>query len=187
MLSIKSLLAVQGVSDKTIAGGYTIKSIVINGATNVSNFKLEYSQDNEKEFLLDSNDFQNSYKNKVVFTIPAKDIKSASRIIKRDFDTLINASSFPNIFIKLPKEDLFDIINGEKVLYAPMDVIISGKSRNYSTAVVIEEEANEIIVSGKINLLLTDFGLYPQSRLFGLIRGKDEVKIDFIISFVVTK
>lgn len=180
---VKHSQASQMIPDVITRGEYSIREVVINGASNINNFTLKYSQENEKEFSLQSEDFQNSKRGKIVFPIPVEEIEAGNRNIKKDFASLVKGATYPDIIIELHQEDVLRIINGERVLNASMDLFISGQYRNYSAPVSIKEEDNEFIISGKIKLLLTDFGLVPPEKFWGLIKIKDEVKIDFIISF----
>lgn len=183
MLIFETSIACDGFFNKTSEGGYIIRSVVIEGETNINHFRLRYSHDDEKGFSFKSADFKNNASNKVSFPIPVKDIKSDNRTIKKDFYDLVDASNHPNIVIELIQEDLYNIINQGKVGITLVDVIISGKKKSYITKINIAEEENKIVVIGKINLLLTDYGLNPPSKFFGLIKVKNEVGIDFIISF----
>jgi len=117
-------------------------------------------------------------------------IKSDSIISKnklRDKSThkALKSEEFPFIIFNSNSGKLYRKITDKKIQLIITGVLnIAGKSRTVSLLVtLIELSKNNLKFEGYYKLKMTDYGVKPPSALFGLIKVKDEININYRLVF----
>jgi hypothetical protein len=159
--------------------------IIITGKTNINSFQLSQPAQIISPFLLTSiSGGSSSFDQRPLIEIPVKLFKADNPFIYKDFLLLVNASEYPNIMVRIPKEDeLFEDMDNK---IFDIDITISGITRVYSVLCYTERcELGTIFLHGTKKLHLSDFNIVPPQKSFGLIKVKDEVIINFGFNYSV--
>ena len=97
-----------------------------------------------------------------------------NRGINKDFNGLIKSDKYPEILLEIKEMDLHSDTRG----MARVKITIAGMERFYKVPVAINNtEIAEF--KGKLELDINDFGLEPPNKLFGIIKVKDDIQINF--------
>ncbi|MTI87939.1 MAG: hypothetical protein FH748_08225 [Balneolaceae bacterium] len=153
--------------------------LIINGKSNVNDFSC-VSQHNLQE---DSLKFNYLYTGESIslegltLTLETDLFDCGKRGINRDFRNTLKHSEYPNIEITLS-----ELISSDQLdsLTAKVVITIAGIKNHYSVELQsVSQEKNKILAKGKKKLSMEDFKLDPPSPLFGLIKVKKKLVIDF--------
>ncbi len=166
-------------------GSYIFDNIVIKGSTNINEFQLVYSEESFSSF--DAKD--TSVQNKLRVSIPASKFKADSKLMQKDFLELINADEHPLIKISLgDKQFSKELLNDSIQTNHSIKITLNGVTNSYDCISEWNKSYyNEWELAGKLKIRLTDFGINPPEKFFGVIKVKDEVFITFKILFLFEK
>ena len=160
-------------------GSYLFEHVVIEGSTNVNRFQLSYSEDAFSLFPsynIGSSDF-------LRMAIPVQKINAESSSMHDDFLELINANKYPTIIISLNEKITSDKLD-LTVLRHQVSVTMNGVTNTYACfSEIAKEEFVNWHLTGRLGVRLTDFGIEPPRKFFGLVKVDDEVFISFKILF----
>lgn len=149
--------------------------ITIHGKSNVNSFKCKYNSNFlEDEILvttIKNNETKISFANAKI-AIKSKGFDCSSKMITKDFKTILKADDYDNINIELKELDL----NGS-VIMTRLLIEIAGKSKEYFVPMAFNAKNNN--VKGTLKLYIKDFDLKCPKKVFGLIEVEDNVDINF--------
>ncbi|MFV1884432.1 MAG: YceI family protein [Balneola sp.] len=165
-----------------------IKSIIleesklrINGTSNLNDFECIYEDEIEPDTLTHNVEVRDTS-----IAVQGDDISlkidsfnCGKRGINRDFRKTLKSDVYPNIEI-----ELLSIVspNGQPTL-ANIATTLGGVTREYTIVLRDYEFLDDlVIVSGTNEINMTDFGISPPTALFGMIKVKDQISIDFTLS-----
>ena len=152
----------------------------ITGDTNINSFNCIFDPEELPKSLNVS--FQKTNNKVLVFNstslkLNSKAFDCGSRPINRDFESLIKAEEFPYINLNLEK---LKFLNQKSALIT-LNIEIAGIEKEY--VVPVEVDTAESNYKGVIHLNIEDFKLEPPKKIFGLIKVKDEIEIEFNLFF----
>lgn len=163
--------------------GYLFDEVIITGATNVNSFQLLYNEDRFTTLI----NYPVTANDKLQICIPARNITSEPKLMLADFLQMINAKEHPTIAISMNATTIKDLSIGE-VLDHQICVAINGTKKEYQcVSEILSCKQNEICLKGKLNVLLTDFGIDPPRKFLGIVKVKNEVFISFRLLFSTEK
>lgn len=149
--------------------------ITIHGKSNVNSFKCKYNSNFlEDEILvtvLKNNETKMSFANAKI-SIKSKGFDCSSKMITKDFKTILKAEDYDNINIELKELDL----NGTAIM-TRLQIEIAGKTKEYLIPMAFNAKNNN--VKGTLKLNIKDFDLKCPKKVFGLIEVDDNVDIIF--------
>ncbi|MCL6216742.1 YceI family protein [Zunongwangia pacifica] len=151
----------------------------INGDTNINSFNCVFNPQELPEKLIARFERKQQtliFKN-TSLKLRAKAFDCGSRPINRDFKDLIKAEKYPYIFLDL-KELKLTAPNSALVT---LNIEIAGIEKPYKVLVKIDDSKSNY--TGIINLNINDFKLEPPKKVFGLIKVKEEIQIEFDLYF----
>ncbi len=160
----------------------TAKSrLEISGATNINQFRclsINYEgQDTIKE-TCDGETGEPALNGEIVMKSSGFDCHNS--IMTRDFARTVNANAFPEIRIKFISLKRDFSVKNENRLFGKVEITLAGKSKLYSVSCVVKEENEESKhLEGNRTFHFSDFGLEPPQKLFGAVKVKDAVSVDF--------
>jgi hypothetical protein len=152
--------------------------IFITGRSNINTFNCSFDPSRlqasvDLEFTEDGNTI---IFNDPKLELPVEGFDCGNTNINKDFRKLLNSEQFPQISIQLKMIELVKEENMEAVLL----VTIAGKQNIYK--IILPFDNNTF--HGKFVVDITDFGLHPPKKFFGLITVEKEIEIKFnIITF----
>lgn len=158
---------------------YRFDDIQITGKTNVNDFHMRYR---EQEFckIPDSLKTGNGM---LGIDIPAKQVQADSKMMKNDFLNLIHAKKYPTINIEIKHDDIQSSLmttSSKK----DIEIEMNGVTRKFLCQTYAEHCYNDrYCLIGKLKIKLSDFGIDPPHKFFGLVKVQDEIFINFRILF----
>lgn len=160
-----------------ISSGY----IDITVESNINKVLFKYSL-NEKGYQPPESAYPDHPENAsgIHVVVPVKEFQSSNHIAYKDFISLLKVSQFPFLSISLPRDEI--VINGPGDMVEIRDVliIIAGlpKKYNISCRITYSSDGNPVLI-GTTKIRLTDLGIIPPVKSFGLIKIKDEIIVKF--------
>lgn len=120
----------------------------------------------------------------LTLTIPVEEIEAESGGLTSNIHKYLKGDDYPNITFELnnvtditEQEDGTFLISGSGVISA------AGAENTVEMQVTANLVNNGIQFTGEQELLMTDFGIDPPTAVFGTIRSRDEIRIEFDVSF----
>lgn len=120
----------------------------------------------------------------LTLTIPVEEIEAESGGLTSNIHKYLKGDDYPNITFDL--NNVTDITEQEdgSFLISGSGVISAAGAENTVEMQVTANLVNDgIQFTGEQELLMTDFGIDPPTAVFGTIRSRDEIRIEFDVSF----
>jgi hypothetical protein len=161
-------------------------SLTINGSTNIIPFKIYQNGDKLSRSKLSVVTTQNQNKTLVSqnqLSVVVKNFDSNNAMALKDFLKLLKSDSYPILQVQLNYLDLQPIsekgktYNGE----ALVNITITGKTKQYIIPITFNSNGDVYTVNGSKKLSIRDFGLIPETKMLGMIKVSEWIKIDFHI------
>ncbi len=157
--------------------------ITISGQSNINQFELSWSDlgiksiNNENEYGIDTSFYR--------IAVPVKDFKVGNSFMYKDFIELMKAKDFPSIIIRIPQNQLEKIKQGEYFYNMKIMLTIAGVSKLYEVpCYVVNCTEKALYLNGEKKIHFTDFDMIPPVKLQGLVKVRDEIRVDF--GFILT-
>jgi hypothetical protein len=149
--------------------------------SNVNSILFEY--DIEGKCLFNTNGIKTKYENNpsgLRILVPVKEFKVTNQSVYKDFLTLVRADQFPYLEIYIPRNPETIIPEDGTGVLKNVSITVAGISKKYDINCRLEnnDDNNEILL-GVSRLRLTDFGLEPPVKFYGLVKVKDEIIVKF--------
>ncbi len=160
-----------------------LRSVQIEGKTNLSTFYLSYQNTRPVNKSLNSVKMLTSSKSLIIeFKIPIDQIKGKNKKIQNDFRELLISSKYKDIVVGINKEEFLGIISYKIQNYLSVNLTLSDTSKDIKVAYSIHEKVSDgISLQGITEVKLSDFGLVPPKKFLGLVRVQDVIFITFDI------
>ncbi len=159
-----------------------LKRVIITGRTNVNTLQFTY-------FIPFDDSIPPGYgtpickadTDLVIYKIPVLKFEGENQMMLEDFRNLLKAEKYPIIQIQFKRIIFRQIVMGTSPgLF--LQLTLAGTSNTIPADYMIKNRTSErILISGHANINLTDFGLTPPEKLFGMIQVRDLVTIEFDI------
>lgn len=148
----------------------------ITGDTNISAFECTF----DTGYLKKAQNLR--YKGKdshlkftdAVLTLNTQGFDCGNDRINKDFHDLIKSEQYPEIFLELSEIKITE----DELAMATVSITIAGITKEYHLPVEIRK-GDISVYKGNLELDINDFGLEPPKKLFGMIKVKDEIQINF--------
>lgn len=156
--------------------------ILINGKTNVNQFKCEFNiNEINKPIPL----YYKVVDNKLVFekaklVLDNYCFDCGSKGINKDFRELLKSDTYPEIELHL--KEIKKNVDTPTLVNALLELKIAGKTKKYHMPLNIDDNDN-ICVSGLLKLNITDFDLIAPKKALGLIVVSEDIEINFQLNF----
>ena len=161
-----------------------LEQMVIIGNSNISGIKLSFRSDHLSKNQLVSGVIEDGM---VVFYIPVDNITAKNRLMLNDFRDLIHADNFPYIKLAISNEQMINLTNKHFSECINVDVTLAGLSKTYHIPFYKNcSNDNSSYITGNADLYLSDFNIYPDKKIFGLLKLDNKVFINFKINFAET-
>ncbi|MBN1651219.1 MAG: YceI family protein [Bacteroidales bacterium] len=158
---------------------FELKNVMIHGESNLSDFWLKYAG-HIKLNLFENKIPADSSQTDQVFELPINEFDAQNNQIKRNFKQLVRADEFPSIFIQFKEEFCKSEEHIEKHKKGYVQIQIGGIKRLVEVQCQAEKVSKtERLYKGLASIKLTDFGLIPPNKFFGLVQVKDTILITF--------
>lgn len=120
----------------------------------------------------------------LTLTIPVEQIEAESGGLTKNIHKYLKADDYPNISFELNNvTDITEQQDGSFLITASGIITAAGSENTVEMQVTATVENGGIQFTGNKELLMTDFGIDPPTAVFGTIRSRDEISIEFDVSF----
>jgi hypothetical protein len=167
-----------------------LKSVSINNSsgfiyiTVLSNINKESFQYNLKQQCLsyraqqETGYVQDTSVSRII--VPVKEFKCTDRYVYKDFLTLLKVEQYPNLEIDMPHNSNIEYYTDNSVILKGVSITVAGVSRQYDINCKINNVDNDNqILNGTALIKLTDLEIIPPVKMFGLVKVKNEITINF--------
>jgi hypothetical protein len=176
LLNISFILRAEDLPSKELY----FDKLTIYGKSNVNDFSFVF--ENNSEALHTEKVLTKKTNQKTEYLFPVKRFKTDNKCIQNDFLNMIQADRFPNIVFSIDNEQI-ELLASDNICDSINAMIsIAQESKQIWIPIKKDEQIKGVFVTGKIDLLLTDFNLTPLSKFFGLVKVENNVIIDFKIN-----
>lgn len=165
----------------------TSSVLKVNGKTNINTFSCFL----QKKFPKGSFFYKTNPDTSVVrfdnteLKIPTKEMDCGKKVINKDFYKALEADEFPFIIIELKEVinqdyNASEDLDNQDFFLIKTTITITNVSRSISIPVhIIRRDSFNFMVSGSINIQLSDFGIQAPKAMMGLIKVKNAIDIEF--------
>jgi hypothetical protein len=172
--------------------------IKINGESNVVDFSFQQNANTFIDHTMDITavrDGNHVTLSRNTVSIGIKKFDSEDKMALRDFFKLVKADEHPNITVTLAHfeylsagDDVLSILRSPIVNIAIyVDISLAGIEKPYVIPVKAVRNDGKVEITGRKKIDIHDFGLTPPIVLFGLIKVKEWIEIDFQINLKITE
>lgn len=171
------------------------KSVLkLEGKTNINAFSCNCTESFAPQiFTINLN---NSEPNTAAFRnthlkIPVKSLDCGNKLMNKDLYKALNSDEYPNITIELlevkqDKCNKLGVLSDWLNIKALTRITLNGNSKEYWLNVTARKlDTNLYRFIGSKKLSMTDFGVQPPVAMMGVIKVKDEIKIDLDLEIIV--
>jgi hypothetical protein len=158
----------------------TDTKLSIHGATNINRFTCTIDSYGGHDTLHYFNNYASSEMQFVAnaMIIPIRMFDCGSAQISRDFRNTLKSNLYPDLKIRFISLTGNSIKRGESIK-GRMDITLAGVTRRYDINFKTLVEGRDLILSGMHPVNFGDFNLTAPEKFRGMIRVKDELKVDF--------
>ena len=104
--------------------------------------------------------------------------------MRNDFLEMVNASEYPLITLAIEPRGLAECRKKEGLSDFRTKITIAGVSKSYDVPCGIDScESSGYVLKGSLEIKLTDFGLDPPKKFFGMVKVNNKVRIDYVFRF----
>lgn len=124
-----------------------------------------------------------AFKN-ITLTIPVEQIEAESGGLTSNIHKYLKGDDYPNITFELNNvTNITEQADGSLLINATGVITAAGAENPVEMQVTANVNNNGIQFTGEQQLLMTDFGIDPPTAVFGTIRSRDEIRIEFDVTF----
>jgi hypothetical protein len=165
--------------------------ITIHGTTNVNHFNCTLDEEGENEELAVSSNWDQkrlSFEG-LILSYDLKGFDCGLKVMNTDFQEILHADEYPQMkleirIINIPSSNTeIERLNVD----SDVSVQIAGVSRRFlvEEGRVINKSEDELIFEGKQKMHITDFGISPPEKYFGMVKVNDELTVSFSVRMKV--
>jgi hypothetical protein len=153
--------------------------ITIQGSTNIGGYScsLEKVYSNEPLIYTQIADDLQFRPNRLA--LPVKEFECNNFLIDNDFQELLKAKEHKNIFVEmLELENPEGAANGK--VFGKVKITIMNSEKVYRIPFQAKDSNNKnFTLTGKVNLVFSDFNLVPPKRFGGMIKIDETIAVNF--------
>lgn len=176
-IRVAGLWAVEGKTEgkEPATAGYM--DIIVESNINRLSFSYDLTETNLHNDVQLSGSSDSGYTSIV---IPVRDFRCENKIAFNDFITLLKADKYPVLTINIPYRMMFQPYHSDSLILNNLTATIAGISKKYDIACRIENmNTDGCLLSGTLNIRLSDLDIVPPVKYFGLVKVKNEVIVKF--------
>ncbi|MEQ9467445.1 MAG: hypothetical protein RLN88_08540 [Ekhidna sp.] len=167
-------------------------SITIHGETNVNRFKCEMNQPALNDSIVVKNLWSNQKLEFVGLKLKYRvdQFDCGMQAMNNDFQDLLKAGEEPYLYLQLNSISLHDTNDAfeELDVDAEVEIFLAGVRKKVAIegGKVLNHSSAHMTLRGEKDLLMTDFGIEPPTKFFGMVKVTDDISIEFEIGMKVS-
>jgi polyisoprenoid-binding protein YceI len=155
--------------------------LTIEGTSSIHDWEMKAENFNA-ETLLKVEGEAISEISKVEFSTPVSGLKSGKSIMDKKTQDALNEKKSPEIKFILNNNNKVSI-SGSKANFTGL-LTVAGKSKEVKVSASFDvENSQKFLVSGRVPINMSDFGIDPPTAMMGTIKTGDEVVVKFNLEF----
>jgi len=112
--------------------------------------------------------------------IPVEEFKCTNKFVYKDFLALLKSDQYPLLEIDIPNRPGIKYNTDDSAILKGVTITVAGVSNQYDIKCKIDKGDNENqIIDGTARIRLTDLDIVPPVKLFGLVKVKNEITVNF--------
>ncbi|MCV9386541.1 hypothetical protein [Reichenbachiella ulvae] len=165
--------------------------ISILGTTNVNQFSCTLNESGDNEALRVSSNWDQKRLtfNGLILSYDLKGFDCGLKVMNTDFQEILHADEYPEMKLEIRIIHIPASNNQIAILEVNSDVSvqIAGVSRRFlvNEGRVINIAEDELIFEGQQQMKITDFGITPPEKYFGMVKVNDELTVSFSVRMKV--
>ncbi|MFO7977404.1 MAG: YceI family protein [Bacteroidales bacterium] len=154
--------------------------ISIHGSSNVNQFQLI----NHNPRIVKRSDQGQEEERSQRIEIPVNEFQGDNKRMREDFLELVNASEYPLIIMTIEPRNLEECLKARGLSDFKTEITMAGVTQHYIVPCGVDTcERSGYVLRGSLEVELTDFGIDPPRKFFGLVKVNNEVLIDYVFRF----
>lgn len=154
--------------------------ISIYGSSNVNQFQLI----NHNPEIVRSSDRDDDEIRGQRVEISVHQFTAANKRIREDFFEMVKASEYPYIIMTIEPRNLAECMKKQGLSDFKTQITMAGVTQSFVVPCAIDTcESSGYVLNGSLEVKLTDFGIDPPEKFFGLVKVNNEVLIDYVFRF----
>lgn len=179
-ISITGLFSAFGQGDKKLVKINTSNSYVeIHGTTNVNSFNCSYNAklpENDFEVSLIKKGNAIEIEHEALF-LKVLNFKCPNSQMTHDLHDLLEYEDYPFIIFQLKK------ITNKNIAHIMIEM--AGEKKDYTVKVENSLQGTQLICRATMQLCITDFGLEPPEKFFGMVKVNENIEVEFKIDMKI--
>lgn len=157
-------------------------SLSVNGSTNINTFQCDIANYNRLDTIVC---VRNKLKGLAVpmngnLNLSIEAFDCHNRLMTSDLRKTLKYKDYPILTIKFISIDGFPDFKTPNRITGLVDIALAGISKRFEINYVFTTENNtQVLLKGNQNIHFSDFNLIAPSKLGGVIKAKDELKVEF--------
>ncbi|MDA3819877.1 MAG: YceI family protein [Candidatus Delongbacteria bacterium] len=144
-----------------------VNHISIHGSSNINQFQLI----NHNPKIVRLSDSISNIKRDQRIEISVSQFKGANKRIREDFLEMVNASKYPFIIMTIEPRNLEECRKTKGLSDFKTKITIAGVSQRFVVPCGVDTcESSGYVLKGSLEVKLTDFGIDPPKKFFGLLK-----------------
>lgn len=156
-------------------------SLSVNGSTNVNTFQCEIINYSEPDTLVCNPSVRGQVlpmQGRLVLNIESFDCHN--KMMTNDLRKTLQYKNYPHLSIRFLSLNSFPDFRNPARINGVVDISLAGVTKRFEIAYLFTSDASQTIhLKGERVVSFTDFNLSPPSKLGGIIRAKDELRVAF--------
>ncbi|MDD2793427.1 MAG: YceI family protein [Sediminibacterium sp.] len=159
-------------------------SLTVNGSTNINTFQCvipNYSMPDTVS-LLGSNQKGVQLPMNGRLNLSVEDFDCHNKMMTSDLRKTLKAKTYPVLTVRFVSVNGFPDLKNPAKITGIVDITLAGVTKRFEINYLFSsEEKQQIQLKGDQQIHFSDFNLTPPSKLGGVIKAKNELKVEFIL------
>ena len=156
-------------------------SLVVYGTSNIHDWEVNAEDQRGKIEISQETQFQLS---KLQITVKSESLKSGKKGMDKNTFKALKTDKYKDIEFELNRvENVTKISENKHQVIIVGDLSVAGTKRQISIATTIANGSEKIVLTGSVEVVMTDFNIEPPTALLGTIKTGDAVTLKFTAVF----
>lgn len=157
-------------------------SMVVYGTSNIHDWEI--NAENQKGLIEISKEDQIQL-SKLQITVKTESLKSGKKGMDKNTFKALKTDKYKDVEFELNKAEIVTKVGENKYqVTIAGDLSVAGIKRQKSITTTITNNSEKIVLSGSVELVMTDFNIEPPTALLGTIKTGDAVTLKFTAVFI---
>lgn len=177
-------IAAQAISQPAYQVNHSKSKLIISGTSSLHDWTME-ADDFSCDVLFDMNNNEVNSINDIRFSLPVENIKSESNLMDKKAYEALKQNKAPMITFRQQSLESLNSSDGQISGKISGSLTVAGRTKQVSLAFEGKVLANNnLSVTGKLPVKMSDFGIDPPTALLGTLKTDDAVTLEYQLEFI---